>query len=160
MIPPQEPRRRRLQRVRELCQRRCRRNGDQEVEMIRLPVQINQTAAARGAPLRRDPARLVDHRPGQDRATALRDQNHIVSQLEYAFFVKVNACIFITEPFFFRMSTATSSISFRLYPDKRQQALLDRKHTALRTCRTRRSKNGSAPGAAGYGSASPTRRRR
>jgi len=30
------------------------------------------------------------------------------------------------------MSTATRSISFRLYTDKRQQALLERKHTALK----------------------------
>ena len=30
------------------------------------------------------------------------------------------------------MSTATRSISFRLYPDKRQRALLGRKHTVLK----------------------------
>ena len=30
------------------------------------------------------------------------------------------------------MTTATRSISFRLYPDKRQQALLVRKHVLLK----------------------------
>jgi hypothetical protein len=84
VVPAKQPGRVRFQRIGEICQTLCGRKLEEKVDMVHLPAKLDEMTAARLASRLRDEANAVDHHPGQDRATALHDQNHMIGQTEDA----------------------------------------------------------------------------